>query len=268
MSQFKDAINGALNDFESPRGQVVELVLGVINFLACLHYVVDTYAWSEQVDHWLHLTELILVSIFAVEYVLRVWTAKKNAGYIFSFYGVIDLLSIVPVLVSFRGSGFLRAFKVLRILRFVRLLETQHFFWGKVSEIRLQVMRVVFTISMLLFISAGAIHYIEAGPNVENSQIRTFDDALYFSVTTLTTVGFGDMVPVTRGGKWIVVILILSAIILIPWQTGQLVRILLRNSRGKTKVTCPDCGLMYHDRDASHCKACGHLIYQEYVGDE
>ncbi len=268
MSSLKATISGALNDIGSRRGQVVEVTLGIINFLACFHYVVDSYQWSERVETWLRITEWVMVAIFAVEYATRIWTARKKAGYIFSFYGVIDLMSILPVLIHLEGSGFLRAFKVLRILRFVRLLETEHFFWGTVSEVALRVMRVIFTISMLLFVSAGIIHFIEAAPGVENSQIHTFDDALYFSVTTLTTVGFGDMVPVTRGGKWAVVILIMSAIILIPWQTGQLVRFLLRNSRGKIKVTCPGCGYMYHDHDASHCKDCGHVIYQEFEGND
>ena len=78
----------------------------------------------------------------------------------------------------------------------------------------------------------------------------------------LTTVGFGDITPVTAWGKRVTVISIMSGVILIPWQVSQIVKEWIHMA-SKTDVTCPKCGLRYHDRDASHCKSCGSIIYQE-----
>jgi voltage-gated potassium channel len=116
---------------------------------------------------------------------------------------------------------------------------------------------------VVLFVSAGLFYTAEAraNPNVEH-----FGDAFYYVVVTLSTVGFGDIVPVTRLGRWVTVTSILAAIIVIPWQASKIVR--AWTSDDKVPTTCPDCGLTGHDPDASHCKACGHIIYQEYESDE
>jgi voltage-gated potassium channel len=98
-----------------------------------------------------------------------------------------------------------------------------------------------------------------------NPAIKNFGDAFYFSVVSLTTVGFGDIIPASEGGRWVTVLMIFSGIILIPWQVGQIVKEWIRLS-AKKEVVCPRCGLKYHDKDASHCKACGHVIFQEFDG--
>jgi voltage-gated potassium channel len=89
----------------------------------------------------------------------------------------------------------------------------------------------------------------------------TFGDAFYYAVITLSTTGFGDIIPVTTAGRWVTVGSILAAIIVIPRQASKFVR--EWTSKEQVNVTCPQCGLEYHDPDASHCKACGHVIYQE-----
>jgi len=85
-------------------------------------------------------------------------------------------------------------------------------------------------------------------------------------VIALTTVGFGDIVPATRLGRWVTVGGVLAAIVLVPWQAGKIVPAWTRGRR--VDVTCPACGLTGHDADASHCKACGHISYREYESDE
>ena len=95
--------------------------------------------------------------------------------------------------------------------------------------------------------------------------VGTFGDAFYFTVVSLTTVGFGDIIPATQAGRWVTVASVLAAIVLIPWQASRIVR--EWTYKEKLNVTCPDCGLSHHDPDASHCKACGHVIYQEFEGE-
>jgi voltage-gated potassium channel len=123
-------------------------------------------------------------------------------------------------------------------------------------------MRLILTIFMIFFISAGIFWNVESPVN-EN--VNTFGDAFYFTVVALTTVGFGDITPVSAGGKWVTVLMILSGIILIPWQVGQIVREWIYLST-KKNVICKTCGLKFHEKDASHCKSCGEVIYQEFDG--
>ena len=94
----------------------------------------------------------------------------------------------------------------------------------------------------------------------------SFGDAFYFTIVTLSTVGFGDIIPYSGAGKWVTVLMILSGIILIPWHISQIVREWVHMA-SKREIQCPQCGLRYHDMDASHCKSCGHVIFQTYDGD-
>ena len=112
---------------------------------------------------------------------------------------------------------------------------------------------------MIFFISSGLFFYVE---HEVNPGLSTFGDAFYFTVVALTTVGFGDITPISEGGKWVTVLMIISGIILIPWQVSKIVKEWVRMA-SKKDVACPGCGFRYHDKDASHCKSCGHIIYQE-----
>jgi voltage-gated potassium channel len=157
------------------------------------------------------------------------------------------------------NAGFLRVLRVVRVLRFYRFTRDEEFFFGTVSGGALRAVKLLLTVLVVLFVSAGLFYTAEVRANPD---VRHFGDAFYFVVITLSTTGFGDIVPVTSAGRWVTVASILAAIILIPWQAGKIVR--AWTSDDEVPVTCPNCGLTGHDPDASHCKACGHVIYQEY----
>ncbi|MBN1903563.1 MAG: two pore domain potassium channel family protein, partial [Deltaproteobacteria bacterium] len=149
--------------------------------------------------------------------------------------------------------------RILRVFRFLRFTATPDFFFGILTIHVLRVVKLFMIIFMIFFISSGCFLLFENGIN---PNVTTFGDAFYFTVVTLTTVGFGDIAPVTGGGRAVTVLMIISGIILIPWQASQIVKEWVHMAT-KSDVICKKCGLRYHDRDASHCKSCGSIIYQE-----
>jgi len=253
-----------LDDPETTTGKAIDLIMLFFNLLACSLFVFSSYLKNGS-PTWLTIAEIAVVIVFSAEYILRLWSSPKSLKYIFSFYGIIDLISILPSFITVKGLTFLWAFKVLRILRFLRYFKDERFFFGRLNRLQLQAARTVLTILIILFVSSGFILYTEAG--MPGAKINTFGEAFYFCVATLTTVGFGDFVPVTATGRWFTVSMILVGIILIPWQAGRLVKMLVSSEKHKRHVVCNACGLTDHDPDASHCKSCGAVIFQEYQGE-
>ncbi|HEO64520.1 MAG TPA: ion transporter, partial [Spirochaetes bacterium] len=212
----------------------------------------------------IYIIETVIILIFIVEYIVRMWVAESKVRHFFNIFTLIDLISILPFFFTLTNLQFLRIFRVIRvfrILRFLRYLKDEYFFFGTIREDNLIIVRIIFTLSAIIFVSSGLIYFEEH--NHPDRKINTFFDALYFTVVTLTTVGFGDIVPVTDGGKVITILMIISGVVFLPWQIGTLIRKFLY-TMDKRDIICPKCGLKYHDKDAVHCKACGTMIYQVY----
>ena len=270
--RLRESIQFYLLDSRTLLGKLIDIFIIGLNLLVCLLYVAETYPLSQATLSWLTAAETVIVVLFVIEYAARVYGAPDRLRHLVDFYSLIDLVAILPVLaLVLPGVGLLRnivfintlrALRVFRIFRFLRFTATTDFFFGRIPTAVLKLLRLVLTILIIFFISSGLFYGVE---HEVNSQVGNFGDAFYFSVVTLTTVGFGDIIPVSSGGRWVTVLMILSGIILIPWQASQVVREWVRLS-SKTDVICPNCGLRFHDRDASHCKSCGHVIYQEYEG--
>jgi voltage-gated potassium channel len=217
--------------------------------------------------------EVIIVLLFIIEYGTRLYAAKSRSKQLVDIYSIIDLIAILPtismiVLPHFGialNIGFIkliRSLRIFRIFRFLRFTADPDFFFGSITMQLLKVIRLLLTILMIFFISSGLFFYVESDLN---PSVNNFGDAFYFTVVALSTVGFGDIIPKTYLGKWVTILMIFSGIILIPWQISQIVKEWMRMAT-KKEIICPSCGLRYHDEDASHCKSCGHVIFQEYDG--
>ncbi|WP_435154844.1 ion transporter [Haladaptatus sp. DFWS20] len=264
---FRERVEFYLLDHKTPLGKAIDIALLGLNLVFVGVFVAQTYSVSVTMEAWLWRVEAGIALVFVMEYLLRLYGARNRLGEFTNPYTIVDLLSVLPTLsvmllpasVVIVNIGFLRVVRVVRVLRFYRFTQDEEFFFGTVSLGTLRAMKLLLTVLVIFFVSAGLFYSVEfrANPRVNN-----FGDAFYYTVVTLTTVGFGDIVPVTHLGRWVTVAGVLTAIILIPWQAGKIVR--EWTDREKVNVTCPQCGLSYHDPDASHCKACGHVIYQKY----
>lgn len=261
---FKKNLLLALDTVKTPAGKILQPLLLLVNLYACIHFVLGIYIENEKLRDIYILVEWAIFAWFSLEYALRLYAHSHRLRFVFSFYGIIDLLSILPTLFADGSMIYLRAFRTFRILRFLRFLEDEEFFFGTMTKTGLQIVRVVYTLVTLIFISSSAVYECES--LAHGGSIQTYFDAVYFTVITLTTVGYGDITPVTDSGKVVTVLMIISGVIFIPWQAGKLIKIILVLSEEKRDVHCTRCGLTRHDLDAVHCKMCGLEIYQEYDG--
>ncbi|MCF7791834.1 MAG: ion transporter [Victivallales bacterium] len=246
-----------LNDSDTKQGRYIVLFLLFINLFACFHYVVGTYYEEQTVPFWFELTAFIIVILFLGEYILRIWSTEHRFKYIFSVYGIIDLLSIMPA-IFLPGFTFLRSFKVLRILRFMRLVNPKVFIFKKLNPYQLQVCRTFLTVLTILFIASGFIFYAEqnCGSGAEQV-IHTFADSFTFCVTTLSTVGYGKMYPATPLGNFFTVLMIICGVLFVPWHIGKLLRLIIKSEIGKVMKKCGQCGTSEHCSDAEFCRICG-----------
>ena len=250
-ADLRELVEFYLLDHRTLLGKAIDVALLALNVVFVAVYVVQTYPLSPATEALLWDVEVALALVFSVEYVLRLYGAPHRLAEFANGYTVADLLSILPtlgiLLLPGLGAlavqfGFLRALRVVRFLRFYRFTRDAEFFFGTITDEGLRVLRLLLTILTIFFVTAGLFYEFEAPVNPD---VAHFGDGFYYTVITVTTVGFGDIVPVTVAGRWVTIAALLVGLVLIPWQARGIVR-------------------AYHDADASHCKACGHVIYQEY----
>ncbi|GAB5506602.1 MAG: hypothetical protein Rhirs2KO_17650 [Rhizobiaceae bacterium] len=225
---WRNHIGTALEGHHPGLGRRVELALLAIVALSALLMGIETMQglpdWARRA---LVVAEIVIIVIFVVEYVLRIVTARNKLAYVFSFYGIVDLLSIVPFLLGFLLPWFgldLRALRTLRLFRLFRLLKVARYSraaerltaaWKSVRE-EVAIFAVVATV--LLYACALVVYQFEheAQPDVFGSVF----DALWWAAITLTTVGYGDVYPVTALGRLFTVIILLVALGIVAVPTG------------------------------------------------
>jgi len=270
---FRSALQFYLIDCTSLPGKLIDVLIVCLNLAVCAILVVETYPVSPALRIFMWRAEIIIVAIFIVEYIARLYGARDRVKQMRNIYSIIDLVAIFPtlsiVLLSVSGIeaelgaiSVFRGLRIFRIFRFFRFTADPDFFFGRITHQLLRVLRLFLIIIIIFFISSILFYEVE---HPVNAGVSTFTDAFYFTVVALTTVGFGDIIPLSEGGKWVTILMILSGIILIPWQISLIVKEWIHFAR-KRDIVCPQCGLRYHDDDASHCKSCGHVIYQVYEG--
>jgi voltage-gated potassium channel len=243
-----------LEDVTTAIGLMVNLILFGLILVSLGIYVAQTYPLSPAIKFWLHQVDLGILILFSFEYALRFWCAESKIKFIFNLFSLIDLISVIPLFLGLFDIRFFRIFRWFRILRILRFFGSDVSVFQKTTSDKIVFTRILLTLFSIIFVYAGLIYQIEHPINPE--VYRTFFDAFYFAVVTMTTVGFGDVTPLSDGGKLVTVLMILTGIILIPIQIGDLTKQVLQ-ANTRVENPCPSCGLSHHDSDANFCKNCG-----------
>lgn len=250
-------INLDLDEMETPLGRAINWAIAALVLLSSAIFVVETYPISSALRTTLDQMDRVILWIFTAEYGVRLWSAQRKLTYLVSLYSLIDLVAILPFFLATTNVQFIRIFRWFRILRLIRFFEGRTIFGYVSSEDSAIFNRILFTLFTIIFVYSGLIYQVEHPVNPE--KFGTFLDAVYFSVATMTTVGFGDVTPISEVGRLLTVLMILTGIALIPWQVGDLIKRLV-NTTKQVRSLCANCGLAEHDDDARFCKICGSAI--------
>ena len=250
----------------TPAGKGFDIVLIISILASVLTIVLDSVAEiSQRYGEQFATAEWVFTTLFTIEYFLRIFCIHRPFKYIASFYGLIDLLAILPSYISLfiPGSHYLQIIRILRVLRIFRVLKLVRFInqsnqlLNALLASRFKITIFLFTISTLLVVFGSTMYLIE-GPENGFTNIPV---SIYWAVVTLTTVGFGDITPKTDFGRAIsaVVMVIGYAIIAVPTGiiTTELSQEMKRQHKRLNPRICPKCRKPGHEVDANYCRICG-----------
>ena len=268
LSNWKSKIHEVIYGTHTPAGKLFDIVLlFAIVFSIVIVMLESVRSLDDQYHDFFNISEWVITILFSIEYILRIICVSKPKKYIFSFYGIVDLLSTLPKYISFFiiDSQFLSVFRALRLLRVFRILKLIRFVGESNNLIRaLKSSRskifififFVFIISIIL----GTIMYLIEGP--ENG-FKSIPQSIYWCIVTLTTVGFGDITPQTAVGQVLATIIMIIGYGIIVVPTG-IVSAEFASTKDKslnlTNSSCENCGTDIILSDATYCRKCGNKL--------
>jgi voltage-gated potassium channel len=263
ISEWREQMHEVIFEADTPAGKAFDVVLIVCIFLSVMVVMLESVAGLRRsYGAILFTAEWIFTVLFTVEYLLRLAIVKQPLRYATSFFGVVDLLAVIPTYVSLfiPGSQYLLSIRIFRLLRIFRVFKLSAYLTEaqvimtalkasrrKISVFLFAVITIVVTIGSLMYVIEG-----------EKSGFINIPTGIYWSIVTLTTVGYGDLSPQTPIGKVLASLVMIMGYGIIAVPTGIVTAELAQI--GKKPVStqaCRVCGAEGHDKDAGYCKYCG-----------
>ncbi len=281
-NNWRVKLHQIIYEADTPLGKLFDVILLILILLSVIFVMLESVRPIDDKYHnLLYIGEWVITIFFTFEYIARVITVKKPSTYIFSFYGVIDFLSTIPLYLSFilSGSSYLLTVRALRLLRIFRILKITRYV-GESNKLKKALVDsrpkiLVFLFAVLVIsIIAGTIMYLVEG---EASGFTSIPSSVYWCIVTLTTVGFGDIAPVTPLGQFIATIIMIMGYGIIAVPTGivsaEYTKSLKPSQDDPNYVhvntqACRNCGASKHRDDADYCHKCGTHLHPEEFDDE
>lgn len=267
--KWRQQLYTVIFESDTTAGKAFDVVLLVLILLSILTVVLESVVYFEEnYGSLLVVLEWFFTICFTIEYFLRIISVGRPMRYIFSFYGIVDLLSILPTYMSliYTGTRFLLVIRGLRLLRIFRVLKLSRYL-GEAETLQLALRNSMYKI--IVFIGAvltvvvivGTVMFLVEGPENGYTNIPT---SIYWAVVTLTTVGFGDITPHTTAGKFLATLLMLLGYGIIAVPTGIVSSELSKAEKAANPLVkaCPNCSPEDHSPDAQYCRFCGIQLHK------
>ncbi|HUP49853.1 MAG TPA: ion transporter [Thermoanaerobaculia bacterium] len=261
MAPLRERVRRIIFEHDTPAGRAFDLALIVAITVSVLVVMLDSVARLSG-DHPLFFrrVEWVFTILFTVEYIARVWSAGNRRAYVLSFFGAVDLLAILPTYLAllFPETRFLAVIRILRVLRVFRILKLAQFV-GEAGVLGRAIRASGYKITVFLFtvltavVVVGSMMYMIEGPQ---SGFTSIPESIYWAIVTMTTVGYGDIAPVTTLGKTLAAMLMITGYGIIAVPTGIVTVELDRATRANIRQ-CPGCSRGWHERTAKFCADCG-----------
>ncbi len=249
-------------------GKAFDVALLISILLSVITVALESVKSLNNLYHNLFITlEWGFTFLFTLEYMLRLWITSEKRKYIFSFFGIIDLLSTLPTYIGLVLTGahtlvVLRSFRLLRVFRIFKLAR----FVGEASQLKKalkssqpKIIVFITAISIIVVIMGTIMYIVEGGEN----GFTSIPQSIYWAIVTLTTVGYGDIAPVTVIGKSLAALIMILGYAIIAVPTGIVTAEISKTMYGSKSIAnkeCTNCGQKNHEKEANYCKNCGEEI--------
>ena len=268
LTPFQEKWHTIIFEANTPAGRAFDIILLVAILISVVIVMMESVMpLQEKFGRLFHILEWVFTIIFSLEYLFRVWCSYRPKAYITSFYGLVDLLCILPTYVEafYGGAHFLLTIRILRLMRIFRIFKLVPFL-NESKQLSLalqQSKRKIFVFLFfigLLTVVLGAIMYVIESEH--NSGFTSIPVSVYWAVVTLTTVGYGDIAPITPLGQAFSALIMIMGYAIIAVPTG-IVTVEMSRIRSREEVdrrVCPHCMREGHDANADFCKYCGNKL--------
>jgi voltage-gated potassium channel len=263
-SPWRHALHEIIFEADTPSGKAFDVILIISIVLSVFAVMLDSVEWfNTRYAGPLHIAEWCFTVLFTIEYVLRLLSVSRPLRYARSFFGIVDLLAIIPTYLSLflphaQYLLIIRTLRVLRIFRVFKLakyLGEAQFLMQALQASRRKIIVFLFVVLNIVVIVGALMYLIEGAEH----GFHSIPHSVYWAIVTLTTVGYGDVAPETPIGQALAALLMITGYAIIAVPTGIVTAELALGVRQQNVSTqcCPACSAEGHDTDAVHCKHCG-----------
>ena len=268
---WRARLHKIIYEADSREGKVFDLIIIVAILFSILLVMLESVKELDARYHsFFNISEWVITILFTFEYILRIVSVKKPKAYIFSFYGIIDFLSTIPkylslfiggahALVALRALRLLRIFRILKLVRFVGATNNL----GKALKASRFKIFVFISAVLIICVIIGTLMYLIEG---DPSGFTSIPRSVYWAVVTLTTVGYGDIAPITALGQFIAALIMILGYGIIAVPTGIVTSEMTKSEKElipNNTQACVNCNETYHQDDAEYCHKCGEKIHDE-----
>ncbi|HZF63691.1 MAG TPA: ion transporter [Chitinophagaceae bacterium] len=261
---WRNWLHDVIYESNTTAGKAFDVALLVVILTSIIVVMLDSVpSLQREYGPLFDLLEWTFTGLFTVEFILRLISIRRPVRYVFSFFGIIDLLALIPSYLTFffAGANSLLVLRALRLLRIFRIFKLAHYltemqFLKTALKASLKKISIFMLVVLTLVIIQGSVMYlVEGGRN----GFETIPVSIYWAIVTITTVGYGDISPVTPLGKFIASLIMFIGYGIIAVPTGIVTTEMALAVRGRKEghEACPGCGKEGHDQDAVFCKTCG-----------